>query len=139
MVGHDPRIYQTTVKEFIADKNGNLKKVKIVKLEAKKDPKTGRMNMTEIAGSEFEMTADGVLIAAGFLGVQEYVAKALGVKLNASTNVERAPGEFKTCVDKVFTAGDMHRGQSRVVWGSNEGRHGAKEVDKLLMGYTNLD
>ena len=137
--GHDPRIYQTTVKEFIADKNGKLKKVKLVKLEAKKDPKTGRMNMTEIAGSEFEMPADVVLIAAGFLGAQEYVAKAFGVKLNARTNVETAPGEFKTSVDKVFTAGDMHRGQSLVVWGINEGHHVAKEVDKFLMGYTNLD
>ena len=137
--GHDPRIYQTTVKEFIADKNGKLKKVKLVKLEAKKDPKTGRMNMTEIAGSEFEMPADVVLIAAGFLGAQEYVAKAFGVKLNARTNVETDPGEFKTSVDKVFTAGDMHRGQSLVVWGINEGRHVAKEVDKFLMGYTNLD
>ena len=137
--GHDPRIYQTTVKEFVADKNGKLKKVKLVKLEAKKDPKTGRMNMTEIAGSEFEMPADVVLIAAGFLGAQDYVAKAFGVKLNARTNVETAPGEFKTSVDKVFTAGDMHRGQSLVVWGINEGRHVAKEVDQFLMGYTNLD
>ena len=87
--------------------------------------------MTEIAGSEFEMPADVVLIAAGFLGAQEYVAKAFGVKLNARTNVETAPGEFKTSVDKV--------GQSLVVWGINEGRHVAKEVDKFLMGYTNLD
>ena len=137
--GKDPRIYQATVKEFIADKSGKLKKVKLVKLEPKKDPKTGRMNMTEIAGSEFEMPADVVLIAAGFLGAQEYVAKAFGVKLNARTNVETAPGEYKTNVDKVFTAGDMHRGQSLVVWGINEGRHVAKEVDKFLMGYTNLD
>lgn len=137
--GKDPRIYQATVKEFVADKSGKLKKVKLVKLEPKKDPKTGRMNMTEIAGSEFEMPADIVLIAAGFLGAQEYVAKAFGVKLNARTNVETAPGEYKTSVDKVFTAGDMHRGQSLVVWGINEGRHVAKEVDKFLMGYTNLD
>ena len=85
------------------------------------------------------MPADVVLIAAGFLGAQEYVAKAFGVKLNARTNVETDPGEFKTSVDKVFTAGDMHRGQSLVVWGINEGRHVAKEVDKFLMGYTNLD
>lgn len=137
--GKDPRIYQATVKEFVADKSGKLKKVKLVKLEPKKDPKTGRMNMTEIAGSEFEMPADVVLIAAGFLGAQEYVAKAFGVKLNARTNVETAPGEYKTNVDKVFTAGDMHRGQSLVVWGINEGRCVAKEVDKFLMGYTNLD
>ena len=78
-------------------------------------------------------------IAAGFLGTESYVAKAFGVKLNARTNVETAPGEFKTSVDKVFTAGDMHRGQSLVVWGINEGRHVAKEVDQFLMGYTNLD
>lgn len=136
--GKDPRIYQATVKEFIADKNGKLKKVKLVKLEPKKDTKTGRLNMTEILGSEFEIPADYVLIAAGFLGTQEYVAKAFGVKLNARTNVETAVGSYKTSVDKVFTAGDMHRGQSLVVWGINEGRHVAKEVDEFLMGYTNL-
>ena len=136
--GKDPRIYQATVKEFIADKNGNLKKVKLIKLEPKKDAKTGRLNMTEIPGSEFEIPADYVLIAAGFLGTQEYVAKAFGVKLNARTNVETAVGSYKTSVDKVFTAGDMHRGQSLVVWGINEGRHVAKEVDEFLMGYTNL-
>jgi glutamate synthase (NADPH/NADH) small chain len=137
--GHDPRIYQTTVKEFVADKSGNLKKVKLVKLEAKKDAKTGRMNMVEVAGSEFEMPADVVLIAAGFLGTQEYIAKAFGVELDGRTNVKTEPGEYKTNVDKVFTAGDMHRGQSLVVWGINEGRHVAKSVDKFLMGYTNLD
>lgn len=136
--GKDPRIYQATVKELIADKNGKLKKVKLIKLEPKKDAKTGRLNMTEIPGSEFEIPADYVLIAAGFLGTQEYVAKAFGVKLNARTNVETAVGSYKTSVDKVFTAGDMHRGQSLVVWGINEGRHVAKEVDEFLMGYTNL-
>ena len=136
--GKDPRIYQATVKEFIADKNGKLKKVKLVKLEPKKDAKTGRLNMVEIPGSEFEIPADYVLIAAGFLGTQDYVAKAFGVKLNARTNVETAEGSYKTSVDKVFTAGDMHRGQSLVVWGLNEGRHVAREVDEFLMGYTNL-
>ena len=136
--GKDPRIYHATVKEFIADKNGKLKKVKLVKLEPKKDAKTGRLNMVEIPGSEFEIPADYVLIAAGFLGTQDYVAKAFGVKLNARTNVETAEGSYKTSVDKVFTAGDMHRGQSLVVWGINEGRHVAREVDEFLMGYTNL-
>ena len=136
--GHDPRIYQATVKEFIADKSGKLKKVKLVKLEPKKDEKTGRMNMAEIAGSEFEIPADYVLIAAGFLGTQDYVAKAFGVKLNERTNVETAKDSYKTSVDKVFTAGDMHRGQSLFVWGIREGRNVAKEVDEFLMGYTNL-
>ena len=136
--GKDPRIYQATVKEFIADKNGVLKKVKLIKLEPKKDAKTGRISMAEIAGSEFEIPADYVLIAAGFLGTQDYIAKAFKVKLNARTNVETVPESYKTSADKVFTAGDMHRGQSLVVWGIREGRHVAREVDETLMGYTNL-
>ncbi len=136
--GHDPRIYKETVKEFIADKNGRLKKIKLVKLEPKKDDKTGRMNMVEIAGSEYEKPADLVFIAAGFLGAQDYVAKAFGVKLDGRTNVETHAGSYKTSVEKVFAAGDMRRGQSLVVWGINEGRGVAKEVDKYLMGYTNL-
>lgn len=136
--GKDPRIYQATVKEFIADKSGVLKKVKLVKLEPKKDPKTGRMNMEEVAGSEFEIPADYVLIAAGFLGTQDYIAKAFQVKLDGRTNVATETGCYKTSADKVFTAGDMHRGQSLVVWGIREGRQVAKEVDESLMGYTNL-
>ena len=97
------------------------------------------MNMKEIPGSEYEVDADIVLIAAGFLGTQEYVAKAFDVKLNARTNVETEPGHHKTSVDKVFVAGDMHRGQSLVVWGIREGRDVAREVDEYLMGYTNLE
>ena len=136
--GKDPRIYQATVKEFVADKSGVLKKVKLVKLEPKRDEKSGRVNMAEIPGSEFELPADVVLIAAGFLGAEDYVAKAFQVKLNDRTNVETAKGSYKTSVDKVFTAGDMHRGQSLVVWGISEGRHVAREVDESLMGYSNL-
>lgn len=137
--GQDPRIYQATVKEFVADKNGKLKKVKLIKLEPKKDAKTGRMTMAEIAGSEFEIPADYVFIAAGFLGAQDYVAKAFGVQLNERTNVDTPAGSYRTNVDNVYAAGDMHRGQSLVVWGINEGRHVAKEVDEALMGYTNLE
>ena len=115
-----------------------LKKVKLIKLEPRKDAKTGRVSMAEVAGSEFEIPADYVLIAAGFLGAQEYVAKAFKVKLDARSNVETASGSYRTSVDRVFTAGDMHRGQSLVVWGIREGRHVAREVDETLMGYTNL-
>ena len=137
--GEDPRVYQTTVKEFIKDKKGNLCKVKLVKLEPKKDEKTGRMMMSEVAGSEYEVDCELVLIAAGFLGTQKYVSDAFGVELNERTNVKTAPGKFATNVDKVFTAGDMHRGQSLVVWAIREGRDAAREVDEYLMGYTNLD
>lgn len=136
--GEDPRVYQTTVKEFIKDKKGNLCKVKLVKLEPKKDEKTGRMMMSEVAGSEYEVDCELVLIAAGFLGTQKYVSDAFGVELNERTNVKTAPGRFATNVDKVFTAGDMHRGQSLVVWAIREGRDAAREVDEYLMGYTNL-
>lgn len=136
--GHDPRIYQTTVKEFVKDKNGNLTKVITVKLEQKKDEKTGRTMMSEVAGSESTLEADIVLIAAGFLGSQKYVADAFGVKLNERTNVATEAGKYNTNVENVFVAGDMHRGQSLVVWAIREGREVAKEVDLSLMGYTNL-
>ena len=135
--GKDPRVYQTTVKEFIADGKGNLKKAVLVKLESKKDEKTGRMMMVPIEGSEQEIEVDLVLIAAGFLGSQEYVTKAFGVEVNERTNVKTEPGKFQTNVKNVFTAGDMHRGQSLVVWAIREGREVARAVDESLMGYSN--
>ena len=64
---------------------------------------------------------------------------AFQVQVNERTNVETKPGKYKTNVDRVFTAGDMHRGQSLVVWAIREGREAAKEVDESLMGYTNLE
>ncbi|MGN1432792.1 MAG: glutamate synthase subunit beta [Ruminococcus sp.] len=136
--GHDPRVYQTTVKEFIKDKNGNLKSAVLVKLTPEKDKKTGRMMMKEVAGSEYSVDVELVLIAAGFLGSESYVTKAFGVETNARTNVATPDGSFKTNVENIFTAGDMHRGQSLVVWAIREGRDVAREVDESLMGYTNL-
>lgn len=136
--GQDPRIYETTVKEFIKDKNGNLNAVKIVKLSWAKDETTGRMNMREVEGSEQILEADIVLIAAGFLGTQSYVSDAFGVELNERTNVKTAPGEYRTNKDNVFVTGDMHRGQSLVVWAIREGREAASAVDESLMGYSNL-
>lgn len=138
LFGHDPRVYTTTVKEFVKDKKGNVCKAVLVKLESKKDEKTGRMMMAEIAGSEYTVEVDLVLIAAGFLGSENYVAKAFGVELNERTNVKTAPGAYQTNVKNVFAAGDMHRGQSLVVWAIREGREAAREVDLSLMGYTNL-
>ncbi|MFA9375455.1 MAG: glutamate synthase subunit beta [Lachnotalea sp.] len=136
--GDDPRVYQTTVKEFAADEAGNVCQAKIVKLESKKDEATGRMSMVEVEGSEYTIDVDLVLIAAGFLGSQEYVTKAFGVEVNERTNVATEAGKYKTNVENVFTTGDMHRGQSLVVWAINEGREVAQEVDCDLMGYTNL-
>ena len=136
--GHDPRIYESTVKEFIKDKNGRLKAVKIVKLAWEKDPQTGRMNSKEVAGSEKIMDCELVLIAAGFLGAQKYVTDAFKVELTPRTNVKTEQDSFKTNVKNVFTAGDMHTGQSLVVKAIRQGRECAREVDESLMGYSNL-
>lgn len=139
LFGHDPRIYETTVKEFIKDKNGNLTGVKVVGLNWEKDGETGRMKMSEAEGSERVIPAEIVLIAAGFLGSQKYVTDAFKVEVNERTNVKTGTGAYKTNVDNVFAAGDMHRGQSLVVWAIREGREAAREVDESLMGYSNLN
>ena len=136
--GHDPRIYQTTVTEFIKDDKGSVQKAKLVKLEPKKDEKTGRMNMVPIEGSETIIEAQLVLIAAGFLGSQKYVTDAFKVDLTPRTNVATKLDQYETSVPGVFTAGDMHRGQSLVVWAIREGRKAAEAVDASLMGYSNL-
>ena len=138
MFGEDPRVYQTTVKEFVKDKDGNLCKLVLVKLESKKDEKTGRMNMVEIKGSEYEVDCQLVLIAAGFLGTENYVTKAFKVDTDPRTNIATMPGKYATSAENVFVAGDAHRGQSLVVWAIREGRDCAREVDKALMGYTTL-
>ena len=135
---HDPRIYESTVKEFVKDKNGSLKAVKIVKLSWEKDPASGRMKMSEVPGSEQTLPAEIVLIAAGFLGSQKYVTDAFHVDINERSNVKTGAGAYETSVKNVFTAGDMHRGQSLVVWAIREGREAARAVDESLMGYTNL-
>ena len=90
--GHDPRIYESTVKEFVKDKNGSLKAVKIVKLSWEKDPASGRMKMSEVPGSEQTLPAEIVLIAAGFLGSQKYVTDAFHVDINERSNVKTGAG-----------------------------------------------
>lgn len=136
--GHDPRIYQTTVTEFLQNKKGEVCGAKIVRLTPKREEKTGRMIMEPVPGTEQEIPADFVLIAAGFLGSEGYSAKTFGVKLNGRTNVDTAPGSYCTENSRIFTAGDMHRGQSLVVWAIAEGREAAARIDQSLMGYTGL-
>lgn len=132
LFGKDPRVYETTVSEFIKDKSGNITGVKTVGLKWEKG------KMTQIHGSEKIIPADIVLIAAGFLGCEQYVAKDFKVELNERTNVATNAGEYETSVPKVFSAGDMRRGQSLVVWAIREGRDVARAVDETLMGYSNI-
>ena len=136
--GHDPRIYTTTVKEFKKDKKGNLEKVVTVQLESRVDEKTGRRMMVPVEGTEKELPCELVLIAAGFLGTQKYLTDAFGVEVNERTNIKTDVDKFATNVVGVFAAGDCHTGQSLVVKAIRQGRDCAREVDKYLMGYTNL-
>jgi glutamate synthase (NADPH/NADH) small chain len=92
-----------------------------------------------IPGSEFEIPADLVLLAMGFVHpVHEGLVKSLGLKLDQRGNVAASTDDYRTSTDKVFTAGDMRRGQSLVVWAIREGRQAAHAVDKFLMGSTLL-
>ncbi|MGN1415704.1 MAG: glutamate synthase subunit beta [Oscillospiraceae bacterium] len=137
--GLDPRVYQTTVKQFLKDDSGHVRAIETIMLTPVKDIQTGRTKMEIVPGSEKIIPADLVLIAAGFLGTESYITDAFGVKLNARTNVETAaPDSYQTNVEKIFTAGDMHRGQSLVVWAIREGRDAARAVDEYLMGYSTL-
>jgi len=131
--GHDPRVFETTVKEYHTDKKGNLKEIVTAKVTFDKDRK---MHLVE--GSEKKLPCDLLLIAAGFTGCEPYVPEAFHVALTPRGVVQTKEGSYRAGTGKIFTAGDMHRGQSLVVWAISEGRHCAKEVDEFLMGYTGL-
>ena len=131
LFGDDPRIYETTVKELIT-KNDKLVSIKTVKVQFK-DGK-----LSEVKGSEKELKCDLLLIAAGFVGCEEYTPKAFGAELTERGVVKTSAGGYRTSVPKVFSAGDMHRGQSLVVWAIAEGRECAHEIDEYLMGYSNM-
>ena len=135
--GADPRRWQTTVKECRTDEAGALSCVVTVRLEPKIED--GRRVMAEVPGSEEELPCQLLLVAAGFLGPEDYAADAFGLSRDGRSNVATAPGGHATGVEKVFAAGDMRRGQSLVVWAIAEGRAAAREADEYLMGYTNLD
>ncbi|MBR0365399.1 MAG: glutamate synthase subunit beta, partial [Clostridia bacterium] len=120
--GSDPRIYNTTVKELVSE-NGRLKAVKTVKVTFD----AGKL--CEVPDSEMTIDADMLIIAAGFVGTKKYLPEAFGVDLTERNIVKTADGGFATNIPKVFTAGDMHIGQSLVVRAINEGRRCAKAVD----------
>ncbi|MDA0691981.1 MAG: glutamate synthase subunit beta [Nitrospinae bacterium] len=149
-----PKVYRVTsshaeaedeVTEFcvsttkFSGKDGKVKKVHAVKIMfGDPDPKTGRQPIIEVSGSEFELDVDLVLLAMGFVHpLHEGMIQELNVKLDARGNV--ACDENKMTSEKgVFTAGDMTRGQSLVVWAIAEGREAARGVDQYLMGVTHL-
>ncbi|MGI6205930.1 MAG: glutamate synthase subunit beta [Anaerovoracaceae bacterium] len=136
--GKEPSIYGATVNKFIKDENGKLSAVEIIRMKSVKDEKTGRERLEKIEGSEETVPAQMAIIAAGFTGAENSVTKAFGVETGKRGTVAVESGHYATSRDKVFTAGDMRRGASLVVWAIKEGREAAREVDKFLNGYTNL-
>ncbi|MFW7344089.1 glutamate synthase subunit beta [Pollutimonas sp. H1-120] len=119
-------------------KNGKIEKLIAARLEWFKDKATGQMKMREVEGSQFELPADLVLLAMGFVAPVKNVLDAFGVDQDARGNARANTDDYVTNVGKVFAAGDMRRGQSLVVWAIREGRQCARSVDEFLMGSSTL-
>ena len=133
------RKWVVNTKEFIGDENGNLKALKVVDVSWETDFLGRPVKFTEVEGSERIMPAQLVLLAMGFVHPQhEGMLQQLGVELDARGNVKAAEGDFQTSVNNVFACGDMHRGQSLVVWAISEGREAARKVDLFLTGKSEL-
>ncbi len=131
------RDWSVNTKRFTGS-NGKVEKLHAVRVEFGEPDTAGRRPMNEVPGSEFEVQADLVLLALGFLGPEQNgMIKQLGLKLDARGNVA-ADKDYMTSIPGIFSAGDMRRGQSLVVWAITEGRQAAKGVDKYLMGSTDL-
>jgi len=134
------REWCVATKAFIGE-NGRVKKIRCVRVEWNRDEQ-GAWQMKEIEGSGFELEADLVLLAMGFVHpVQEGMLNELGVEYDPRGNVKGdTEGEhaYRTSIDKVFAAGDMRRGQSLVVWAIREGRQCARAIDEYLMGSSEL-
>ena len=132
LFGKDPRIFETTVKRLIT-KDKKLKEIEIVQT------KFIDGKLTEIERSQKLIPCDLLIIAAGFVGFEDYVKEAFNIETTSRNTALTKEGSYQTSNDKIFTCGDMHKGQSLVVWAIDEGRRCAKEVDEFLMGYTNLE
>jgi len=131
------RDWEVNTRRFIDDGKGNVKAIECVRVEWKQE--NGQWKMSEVEGSEFELKADLVLLAMGFVHpVHEGMIDELAVEKDARGNVATNSSDYRTSLDKVFAAGDMRRGQSLVVWAINEGRRCAASVDEFLMGHTTL-
>jgi glutamate synthase (NADPH/NADH) small chain len=134
------RDWAVTTKKFRGER-GEVKALVAGRVKWEKDPASGQMKMTDIPGTEFELPADLVLLAMGFVSPVPAVLNAFGVakdpRGNAKATTDGA-GCYQTSVPKVFAAGDLRRGQSLIVWAIREGRQCARAVDEFLMGASDL-
>ena len=130
------RVYAVSTKRFVGDAHGRLAALEVVRVEMVRD--AGRMSFAEVPGSEFTLPCELALLAMGFVGPERPgMLAALDVKLSDRGNVRRDEN-WMTSVPGVFTAGDMQRGQSLIVWAIAEGRSCARGVDQYLMGRSEL-
>lgn len=139
------RDWAIVTKSFRGDEHGNLVALVCARVEWQKDPVTGQFRMNEVAGSEFELRADLVFLAMGFVSPVAALLDAFGVDKDARANARAVTDAvlpavlpYATSRAKVFAAGDVRRGQSLVVWAIREGRQCARSVDEFLMGVSDL-
>jgi glutamate synthase (NADPH) small chain len=130
------RVYAVNTECFLGDDDGNVRALRAHRVEQKFVD--GRMTFEKIDGSDFELPAERVYLAMGFVGPERAgMLEQLGVELDERGNVRRG-GDFQSTVPKVFVCGDMGRGQSLIVWAISEGRSAAHHVDRFLAGATLL-
>ena len=131
------RNWLINTKEFIKDANGKLIALKTVNVEWKMELGE-RPQLIEIEGTEKTWPCDLALLALGFTGPESTIADQLGIETDARSNYKAAYGKYQTNIPNIFTAGDMRRGQSLIVWAISEGREAARQVDIFLMGKSDL-
>jgi len=134
----DPREYAIQTIEFLGDGEGRLRALKTVRLDWTKPDSEKKTPFSVIPNTEQEWPAQLCFLALGFKGPESAVALQLGVEFDPRTNYKAEYGQYRTNVERVYAAGDCRRGQSLVVWAINEGRGVAREVDRDLMGSTDL-
>ena len=131
------RNWLINTKEFVKDKNGKLTALKTVNVEWKMLPGQ-RPQLIEIEGTEKTWPCDLALLALGFTGPENTLADKLGIQTDTRSNYKAEYGKYQTNIPNIFTAGDMRRGQSLIVWAISEGREAARQVDLYLMGKSEL-
>jgi glutamate synthase (NADPH/NADH) small chain len=134
------RKWAIVTKEFIGDGNGNLKAIRIADLEWKFSEDGRPARFDEIPGSERILDCELVLLAMGFVKPQqEGLLQELDIEMDERGHVKASEKDFQTNISRIFSCGDMRRGQSLVVWAISEGRECARKVDEYLMGSSILE
>lgn len=131
------RFWSISTKEFLGDTNGNL--IGLVTVEVEWVFKKGeRPQLKELPNTEKQWECDLALLALGFTGPEKTLIEQFGLETDFRSNIKATGNDYKTNVSGIFTAGDMRRGQSLIVWAISEGRQAAYHVDTYLMGTSNL-